>query len=107
MFTGNYSANAGNNQPFNWNGKGNDGTQWPDGNYTMTATATDIDGNNVAISTQMRAPSNSVDLTQTPPLLSIDGQNYTISQIKAVGARGRQQLARAHAHDLGRACAPD
>ena len=31
--------NAGNNQPFAWNGQGNDGTQWPDGQYTLTATA--------------------------------------------------------------------
>src|ERR1700756_1064875 len=35
VFTGTYSANAGNNQPFTWDGKGNDGTQWPDGQYTM------------------------------------------------------------------------
>src|SRR6266849_3643826 len=30
VFTGNYSASAGNNQPFTWNGQGSDGTQWPD-----------------------------------------------------------------------------
>ena len=37
VFTGTYSVAAGNNQPFTWNGQGNDGTQWPDGNYTLTA----------------------------------------------------------------------
>ena len=44
VFTGTTRASAGNNQPFTWNGQGNDGTQWPDGNYTMTATAKDCLG---------------------------------------------------------------
>ena len=49
VFTGTYSANAGNNQPFTWNGKGSDGTQWPDGQYTLTATAADSSGNSVGV----------------------------------------------------------
>ena len=47
VFTGNYSANAGDNQPFSWDGKGNDGTQYPDGLYKLTATAKDSSGNPV------------------------------------------------------------
>jgi len=85
VFTGNYSASAGNNQPFTWNGQGSDGTQWPDGLYTMTATAADSSGNPVAISTQVGGTVSSVDLTQTPPLLLINGQNYTVSQVKSIG----------------------
>jgi flagellar basal-body rod modification protein FlgD len=85
VFTGNYSANAGNGQPFNWNGQANDGTQLPDGLYKMTATAADGSGNSVAISTQVGGTVDSVDLTQSPPLLSINGQSYTVSQIKAIG----------------------
>jgi flagellar basal-body rod modification protein FlgD len=34
VFTGSYAVNAGDNQVFTWNGRGNDGTQWPDGKYT-------------------------------------------------------------------------
>lgn len=83
-FTGNYTVAAGNNQPFVWNGKGTDGTQWPDGNYTMTATAKDANNNSVAISTQVVGVVNSVDLTQSPPLLSIGGQTYTVSQIQSI-----------------------
>ena len=86
VYTGNYSANAGNNQPFTWDGKGNDGTQWPDGRYTMTATAADSTGNTVGISTQVGGTVSSVDLTQSPPLLSINGQTYTVSQVKAIGS---------------------
>lgn len=83
-FTGTYAMNAGNNQPFTWNGQGNDGTQWPDGNYKMTATATDSSGNSVAINTQVEGVVSSVDLTQSPPLLSIGGQTFTVNQIQSI-----------------------
>ena len=84
VFTGSYAVNAGDNQPFTWDGKGNDGTQWPDGKYKLTATAADSVGNSVAVTTQIQGVVNSVDLTQSPPLLSINGQNYTVNQIKSI-----------------------
>jgi len=84
VFSGNYTVNAGDNQLFAWDGKGNDGAQWPDGKYNLTATATDAAGNPVAISTKIQGNVSSVDLTQSPPLLSINGQTYTISQIKSI-----------------------
>ncbi|MBU6463776.1 MAG: flagellar biosynthesis protein FlgD [Bradyrhizobium sp.] len=84
VFTGSYSASAGNNQPFQWNGQGNDGTQWPDGNYTLTATAKDAGGNTVGITTAIEGTVNSVDLTKSPPLVSIGGQTYTVSQIQSI-----------------------
>jgi flagellar basal-body rod modification protein FlgD len=84
VFSGSYAVNAGNNQPFIWNGQGSDGTQLPDGNYTMTATAKDASNNTVAVSTQIEGVVSSVDLTQSPPLLSIGGQTYTVSQIKSI-----------------------
>ncbi len=86
VFTGKFSANAGDNQPFTWNGQGNDGTQFPDGIYKLTATAQDSSGNTVAIPTQVGGTVSAVDLTQSPPMLSINGQSYTMSQIKAIGA---------------------
>ena len=75
---------AGPNQSFPWNGKGNNGEQWADGNYKLIATATDGAGNTVGVPVQLRGTVNSVDLTQTPPLLSISGQTYTVSQIKSI-----------------------
>jgi flagellar basal-body rod modification protein FlgD len=84
VFTGTYAASAGNNQPFNWNGQGNDGTQWPDGQYTMTATAADASGNSVGVTTQVQGVVSSVDLTQSPPLLTIGGQTYTVNQIQRI-----------------------
>jgi flagellar basal-body rod modification protein FlgD len=84
VFTGTYTAQAGNNQPFTWNGQGNDGTQYPDGQYKLTATAADSAGNTVAVSTQIQGTVSSVDLTQSPPLLSIGGQTYTVNQIQSI-----------------------
>ena len=84
VFSGNYSVTAGNNQPFTWNGQGSDGTQLPDGNYTLTATAKDSSNNTVAVTTQVQGVVSSVDLTQSPPLLSINGSTYTVNQIQSI-----------------------
>jgi flagellar basal-body rod modification protein FlgD len=86
VYSNSYSVQAGQNQVFGWDGKGNDGTQWPDGQYKMTATAADSAGNPVAVTTQIQGVVNSVDLTQTPPLLSINGQTYTVNQIKGISS---------------------
>jgi flagellar basal-body rod modification protein FlgD len=84
VYSGAYSASAGNAQPFKWNGQGNDGTQYPDGQYTLKATAADSSGNPVAVTTQIQGVVNSVDLTQSPPLLTINDQTYTVNQIQSI-----------------------
>jgi flagellar basal-body rod modification protein FlgD len=82
-FTGTMAVNPG-TQTFTWNGRGNDGRLWPDGAYTLTATAVDASNQSVAISTEVQATVDSVDLTQDPPQLSINGQNYTLDKIKRI-----------------------
>lgn len=82
-YTGSYSVNPG-QQAFQWDGKGNDGRQWADGNYTMTVTAVDASKQSVAISTEVQAVVDSVDLSQNPPILSINGTNYTMDKIKRI-----------------------
>jgi flagellar basal-body rod modification protein FlgD len=82
-YTTTSTVNAG-SQSFTWNGQGNDGTIWPPGNYTLTATGVSAGGQTTAISTQIQAPVDSVDLTGTTPTLSIQGQNYTLSQIQKI-----------------------
>jgi len=72
-------------QPFTWNGIGNGGQQWPDGNYTLSVTAADpATGKSVAVPTQVNGVVDSVDLTQNPPMLSVGGQNFTVNQILRV-----------------------
>jgi flagellar basal-body rod modification protein FlgD len=82
-YTGNFAVNPG-TQNFTWDGRGNDGRVWPAGNYTLTATAVDTNKQSVAISTEVQAVVDSVDLTQDPPQLSINGQNYTLDKIKRI-----------------------
>jgi flagellar basal-body rod modification protein FlgD len=84
VYSGSSSVTSGKDQAFNWNGQGTDGSQLADGKYTLHATMPDSSGNAVGISTQVQGAVESVDLTQTPPLLSIGGQTYTIDQIKRI-----------------------
>jgi flagellar basal-body rod modification protein FlgD len=83
VYSGKFTLTNGNSS-FVWDGKGNDGTQYPAGDYKMTATGTDSSGQNVAIASEVQGVVDSVDLTATPALLSIGGQNYTTDQIKRV-----------------------
>jgi len=83
VYTGTVAVNPG-TQNFTWNGRGNDGRLWPDGAYTLTATAVDANQQSVAVSTEVQAVVDSVDLTQDTPQLSINGQNYTLDKIKRI-----------------------
>lgn len=82
-YSGSFAIGSGNSS-FVWDGKGNDGTSWPVGDYKMTVTAKDSNGKDVAISTEVQGTVDSVDLTASPALLSIGGKNYTLDQIKRV-----------------------
>lgn len=82
-YTGSYAVNPG-NVAFSWDGRGNDGKSWPEGNYTLTATAVDANNQTVAVSTEVTAPVQSVDISQTPPLLQVNGQNYTFDKIRRI-----------------------
>jgi len=87
VFTGNYTLQAG-TQNFSWDGRDNNGVQWPDGNYTISVTAKDASGQSVAIPTDIQGVVDSIDLTQTPPALSIGGQTFTLDKIKRLVRTG-------------------
>jgi flagellar basal-body rod modification protein FlgD len=87
VFSGNYPISKG-KANFTWDGKGNDGTQWPAGYYTINASGKDTAGNNVGIPSEVQGVVDSVDLTASPPLLSVGGQTYTTDQIKRVVRAG-------------------
>jgi flagellar basal-body rod modification protein FlgD len=82
VYSSSFTVNPG--QTFTWDGKDNNGKQLSDGTYTLTASATDSNKQSVAISTSVQGTVDSVDLSQNPPLLSINGQNYTIDKIKKI-----------------------
>lgn len=83
VYTGSYSLNAG-QQNFVWDGRGNDGTQWPDGKYKMSIVAKDAGNQNVAVSTEIQGVVDAADLSTDPPQVTIAGQNFSLSQIKKV-----------------------
>jgi flagellar basal-body rod modification protein FlgD len=86
VFNGIFTMNAG-QQPFVWDGRDSSGLRWPDGNYTIAVTAQDANGQPVAIPAEVEAVVDSADLTKSPPVLSIAGQNYTLDKIKRVVRR--------------------
>lgn len=86
-YSGSFTVNAG-QQNFQWDGRGTNGTKWPDGNYTMTITAKDTTGQTVAISTEVSGTVDSVDVSKSPPTLSIGGQTFTTDKIKRVVRAG-------------------
>ena len=85
VYSGSYAVTGSTTaQPFTWNGQGTDGTQNPAGQYTLTATGADSTGATVAVTTQVQGTVSSVDIAKSPPLLTINGQTYTVSQIASV-----------------------
>lgn len=84
VMTSTRSLDAGKNQPLVWDGKDANDQQWADGNYKISITAKDANGQSVAIPTEIQAVVDSADLTQSPPALSIAGKDYTIDKLKRV-----------------------
>jgi len=82
-FTGTTTLNAG-TQTYTWNGKGNSSVVWPDGNYTMTISATGANGQPVTVSTQIQGVVSGVNLSQNPPQLTVGGQSIPINQIQSI-----------------------
>src|SRR3954465_3483840 len=82
-YSGSYPLTPG-AQNFNWDGRGNNGVKWPDGDYTMTVTVVDASGTTVAVSTEVKGTVDSVGLTQNPPVLTIGGQRFSLDKIKQI-----------------------
>jgi flagellar basal-body rod modification protein FlgD len=69
------------NQTFTWNGTDSVGNAWPAGTYTVAITATDASGKTTTVSPQVQGMVTGVDISQSPPTLTVNGQSYTPSQI--------------------------
>jgi len=71
-------------QPFTWNGMDSQGNSLPNGDYTAAITATDANGQNVPVTTQVQGVVSGVDVSQNPPLLTIGDQSYPLSQVTQI-----------------------
>jgi flagellar basal-body rod modification protein FlgD len=68
-------------QTFTWNGQTSTGNQMTDGSYTISITAADANGQPVAVATQTQGTVSGVDVSKSPPALTVNGQSYPLSQI--------------------------
>jgi len=84
--TGTISLSAG-SQSFTWNGQGNNGVAWPDGNYTLSINATGANGQPVTVSTQVQGTISSIDVSKNPPEVTVGGQSYPISAIQSINGK--------------------
>lgn len=85
VYTGSVAVSPG-SQQFVWTGHGNNGKQWPDGTYKLTVTAVDSNNQSTPITTEVQGKVDSADLTQNPPVLTINGQTFTLDKVKRVVA---------------------
>lgn len=83
VFSGTYSLNSG-IQNFVWDGRNNSGVRQPDGDYKLSIAAKDAAGQTVAVSTEIQGVVDSVDLSKSPPTLSVNNTEYALDKIKRV-----------------------
>jgi flagellar basal-body rod modification protein FlgD len=87
VYSSSFTVQAG-AQNFVWDGRDINGRLWPDGEYSLSVTAKDANGQGVAISTEVQGIVDSADLTRTPPVLTIGQQSFTLDKIKRVLRNG-------------------
>jgi flagellar basal-body rod modification protein FlgD len=82
-----YSATQGvspGQQTFTWNGQTSNGNVLSSGTYKISITATDANGQSVAVATQTQGVVSGVDVSQSPPALTVNGQSYPLNQIQQI-----------------------
>jgi flagellar basal-body rod modification protein FlgD len=89
-YTGSFTVEPG-TQVFTWDGRGNNGSQWPAGDHTISGK--DASGQPVAISTEVEGVIEGADLSKYPPLLQMDGLSFTIDKIRRILPPEPQQPA--------------
>jgi flagellar basal-body rod modification protein FlgD len=83
VYTGTTSLSSGNNT-YTWNGVGTNGVTWPAGTYTLAVTATSATGSPVTVSSQTSGTVTAVNVSQTPPQVTVGGVSYPISSIQSI-----------------------
>ena len=81
VYTENKTLTAG-TQSFTWNGRTTAGSVAPEGSYKISVVGKDASGNSVGISTEVEGVVEAVDLTHSPPLLTINNASFPLDKIK-------------------------
>jgi flagellar basal-body rod modification protein FlgD len=83
VYTGTRALVAGDNT-FAWNGKGNGGQSYKDGEYTITVAAKDAGGALVSVKTEIAGTVDSVDVTGTTPILRLGSVTVAADKVKTI-----------------------
>jgi len=75
-------------QTFTWNGRDGQGNVLPDGAYKIAITAVGANSQNVPVTTQVQGVVSGVDVSKSPPTLTVAGQSYALNQIIQVLSAG-------------------
>lgn len=71
-------------QTLSWDGRKTSGGTAPDGAYTITVTAVDVNGNSMTPSTDFSGVVESVDLSGSEPALVVGGISVPLSQVRGL-----------------------
>jgi len=71
-------------QTFSWNGVDNHGATWPSGAYKISVNAIGANNQNVPVTTGVQGVVTGVDVSKSPPTLTVGGQSYALDQITQV-----------------------
>ena len=82
-YSGRFTVSAG-PQEFVWDGRGNNGVRWPDGDYTISIVAANARGQPVAVSTEATGVVDGIDLGTSPPLLWVGERAVPLDRVKQV-----------------------
>jgi flagellar basal-body rod modification protein FlgD len=75
-------------QTFTWNGVDRQGTTWPSGAYTISVSAVGANNQNVPVTTGVQGVVSGVDVSKSPPTLTVAGKSYALSQVTQVLSTG-------------------
>jgi flagellar basal-body rod modification protein FlgD len=92
VYTGTVSLNTG-TQSYSWNGQGTNGVTYPAGQYTLALSATGATGSPVTVSTAIEGTVSGINLSQSPPEVTVSGQNYPITAIQSINSSSGSTLS--------------
>jgi flagellar basal-body rod modification protein FlgD len=75
-------------QTFTWNGIDSQGNALPSGAYTISVSAVGANNQSVPVTTGVQGVVSGVDISKTPPTLTVAGQSYALNQVTQVLSAG-------------------
>jgi flagellar basal-body rod modification protein FlgD len=75
-------------QTFSWNGMDSRGNTWPSGAYKISVNAVGANNQSVPVTTGVQGVVTGVDVSKSPPTLTVGGQSYPLNQITQVLSTG-------------------